>query len=128
MLMTGFTHSQTHRVQNIFGACLFQLSACFFGWWRDKFSLKSGEPLSTRMSGPWLIQISWILRPAKTSSQGWHSTFKRNKVTKVTTYFNNLYQHKTPSLVTVLLVPWIPACGGLKKVGKAQSNHSRGQK
>ena len=75
-----------HLLLDIFRACLclFQLSGCFFGWWRDKFCLKSGEPLSTRMSAPWLIQISWILRSAKTSSQGWHSTlhWKRNKVTQ----------------------------------------------
>ena len=111
-------------LQSLFQARLFQLS--FFGWWGDKFCLKSGEPLSTRMSAHWLIQISWILRPAKTSSQGWHSTFKRNKVTEC---YNMFWTISTTQEMFLghCFIGSLDTKRGRLKWAKESSNHSRGQ-
>ena len=103
--------------------CLFIPTQCVFLWLVKRQILSEIWWASEYTDECALIDTN-ILNTAlsqKTSSQGWHSTFywKRNKVT-LCYKMNNLYQHKTPSLVTVLLVPWIRKCSGAKDFGKAQ--------
>ena len=121
--MTGFTHSQSLSSKWI--RSLFIPAECGF-LWLVKRQIQSEIWWASEYTDEWPLIDTNILNTAPSQNILARLTFyiQRNKVTQVTTCFNNLYQHKTPSLVTVLLVPWIPACGGLKKEEKAQSNHS----